>query len=299
MQTFSDFTSRALVPEHLEHYVRAVSTCTPLRMGPFLAWRNTTSLILAGFPCDSGLPTFAEGSPVQEPAKTRLLQELDQTLQEAQSLPWVETITLLAPVRPGAVPGNATCHEDAYFGLDLPLGRLGGKLGNMLRRGRTLTEITVNDTWSREHEALVAQAVRVLGNRPGEQRLLPEHARLFARLGHYVTANPGKVCCYSARRRDNGSLCGLVLGDHASYTTSFYLFAFRSPDAPPGTADVLLHSLCQHSVELGQVRCNLGLGIHGGIRFFKAKWGASLWMPCHECSWSVKKRGFLARLLSR
>ena len=67
----------------------------------------------------------------------------------------------------------------------------------------------------------------------------------------------------------------------------------------PGTADVLLHSLCQHSVELGQVRCNLGLGIHGGIRFFKAKWGASLWMPCHECSWSVKKRGFLARLLSR
>lgn len=83
MQTFSDFTSRALVPEQLEHYVRAVSTCTPLRMGPFLAWRNASSLILAGFPCDSGLPTFAEGSPVQEPAKTRLLQDLDQTLQEA------------------------------------------------------------------------------------------------------------------------------------------------------------------------------------------------------------------------
>ena len=79
------------------------------------------------------------------------------------------------------------------------------------------------------------------------------------------------------------------------------MFAFRRPDAPPGTADALLAALAAEAETRGHGLLNLGLGIHPGVAFFKKKWGASLFLPCVETGWSVRaaKKGWLARLLGR
>ena len=64
------------------------------------------------------------------------------------------------------------------------------------------------------------------------------------------------------------------------------MFSFRHPEAPPGTADLLLDALVRKSVEFGHMNMNLGLGINGGIGFFKKKWGALPCLPYVETSWS-------------
>ncbi len=284
MDSFSDFSRRAVVPEQIGHYVRPLSPCSPLRVGDCLGWRDGGSLVLAAFPLD-----MRPGDPPDQ-------DFVDRAAARALALPWLERLTVLAPCRPAQAPPDALCTEDECWGLDLPPDPPRGKLASLLRRADALTRVTVRDAWSPAHEALAAEASRIMARRR-EGALSPGSALLFSRVGRLV--REGRVSCCSARRRDTGDLCGLAVADHTTYSTAFYLFAFRAPDAPPGTADALLAAILREGTELGQIRCSLGLGIHPGIRFFKRKWGAKPWFPVIECSWQRKKPGFLARLFGR
>ena len=69
----------------------------------------------------------------------------------------------------------------------------------------------------------------------------------------------------------------------------FYLFAFRSPESPPGTADALLDALAAEGIRRGHTLLNLGLGINPGIVFFKRKWNATILRPHVETSWAVQR----------
>ena len=67
----------------------------------------------------------------------------------------------------------------------------------------------------------------------------------------------------------------------------FLLFAFRRDDCPPGVSDALVAELAREAERRGQTVLNLGLGIDGGIAFFKKKWDAFEAMPHLETSWTV------------
>lgn len=286
-----DFSLGALVPEQLIHYVRGMSDMQPLRVGPCLGWRQGDHLVLAAFPLTD--PPFG-------PAER---QSIEEAAALAASLPRVRHLVVLAPFRPRCAPPSAHCHEDACWSVPLPVAPPRGKLGNQIRRA--LRDIRIEqhgaEGWTGEHEDLVLEAGRRLQNQPGERALSDASALLFTRIGHYLrTAGPA-ARCYSARRLSDGSLCALAVADHAAYATAFYLFAFRSPDAPPGTADALLLALLEEAARRGQRRCNLGLGIHDGIRFFKRKWQAQPWLPLVECAWDVptpSRPPILTRLLT-
>ncbi len=282
MEGLADFTRSAVVPEQLAHYVRAVGGFSPLRVGPFLAWRRAGSLVLVAYPREGGRCTQAE---------------VDGAVEAALGLSWLGSMAVLSPFRPSALPQDALCVEDEYWTLDLPLSRVRPKLANMLRRAGALTEVDSGPEWTAEHEALLASCTAEMLKRPGERRLSEASARLFSRVGAYVRESGGKALCYSARRRDDGRLCALAVADHAAYATSFYLFAFRAPDAPPGSADGLLKAILDKSEALGQRRCNLGLGSHAGIRFFKSKWGAGLGSRMVDCSWEPRRPFSLLRAL--
>ena len=79
----------------------------------------------------------------------------------------------------------------------------------------------------------------------------------------------------------------MAVGDYSALSTAFYMFAFRQDDCPPGVSDALLRALADEAERRGQSTLNLGLGIDGGITFFKKKWGACLAMPHFETSWTV------------
>ena len=90
-----------------------------------------------------------------------------------------------------------------------------------------------------------------------------------------------------AARNPSGRLLAMAVGDYSALGTAFYMFAFRHDDCPPGVSDALLHELAEEAGRRGQTVLNLGLGIDGGITFFKKKWGAFESMPHLETSWMV------------
>lgn len=97
----------------------------------------------------------------------------------------------------------------------------------------------------------------------------PGTRHLFRHIGPYVEAVPDALLF--AARDCEGALQGFAVGDYTALGTVFYLFAFRAPESPPGTADALLDALAAEGIRRGHTLLNLGLGINPGIVFFKRK----------------------------
>ncbi len=215
-------------------------------------------------------------------------------MDEALTLSGLARITVLAAARPHAAPPGAPSVEDVFWSLPLPLPPGGQKLRNMLRRAARdiVTEQGGADSWTAEHAALVEDFCCARAD-----VLEASSVHIFRHLDAYLAAAP-QARLFSARRA-GGVLAGCAIGDYSSFSTAFYMFAFRRPDAPPGTADALLAALAAEGAERGHSLLNLGLGIHPGVAFFKKKWGASAFLSYVETSWSPQRKGWLARLLGR
>ncbi len=284
--TFSpltQITAAALTPDQLLPYVRAVSGLESRLCAGCALHHGGGHAVLVAYP--AGKPTDAAS--------------VDAAVAEALTLPGLERLTTIAAIRPGAAPADAECSEDAYWSLPLPLvlpgGRPGVKLRNLLRRTARETVIEQNGgagSWTGEHAALAAAFIRKKG-----EALDAGSIHIFNRLGDYLAAASG-ARLFSARDA-GGRLLACAIGDYSSFTTAFYMFAFRSPAAPPGTADALLAALAAEGEARGHGLLNLGLGMGAGVSFFKKKWGATPFLPCVETSWTPtpeKRRGWFSRI---
>lgn len=319
--TLSQIQAEACVPEQLPHYVQSVSGRKGFICGAYAAYMHEGHVVLVAYPGSSRTGALeAEALRVcgaGPESAGRLpdgagLVSLEETLPELRSR-GCSSLTVLSPFTPREAPdaasGRAT--RDCYWQLPLPAPKAGAKLRNMLLRA-SRDVCLQKEGWSPEHQELVDLYLRT--------RPLPAGTRaLFSSLGAYVNgrqgkdaftataraADEGKVLLLAARRRD-ASLAGFAVGDYSALDTAFYMFAFRYPDAPPGTADFLLSGLVRHGEEMGHRRLNLGLGISDGIGFFKKKWGASPYLPYVETTWDLPGKdaqgssglkGLLRRLL--
>lgn len=288
MVNLDDMAARALVPEQMPHYVQSVSALRPVQAGPCLGWRLADRLVLVAYP---------DREPPYAPAD---LAAAEQAVADAARIPGLRHITVLAPFRPAVAPRHAVTASDACWTVPLPIPAPSAKLRNMLRRADRDIIITADRIWTDEHARLRDHAVHRFREAPGERALSLEAASIFARVEDYLAAG-SQTLLYSARRRADGALCACAVGDHTAYATAFYMFAFRAPATPPGTADALVAALLAEAERRGQRRCNLGLGVHDGIRFFKKKWQAHPWLPFLETSWIIDSNSgrWFSRLFRR
>lgn len=276
-------TAAAITPDQLLPYVRAVSGLESSLCSGCALHRGGGQAVLVAYP---------QGKPDDMAA-------VDAAVAEALALPGLERLTVIAPARPTAAPAGAESTQDAYWSLPLPLahpkGRAGQKTRNLVRRASRETVIAEDGgagAWTREHAALAEAFIEKKGD-----ALDAGSAYIFRKLSDYLGAAPG-ARLFSARDA-SGRLVACAIGDFSSFTTAFYMFAFRSPEAPPGTADALLSALAAEGAARGHALLNLGLGMGAGVSFFKKKWGARPYLPCVETSWTPerpKKGGWLSRL---
>ncbi|MDE7241755.1 translation initiation factor IF-2 [Desulfovibrio sp.] len=279
-------TAQAITPDQILPYVRAVSGLESRLCGGCALHHGGGQAVLVAYPA---------GKP-DDMAAT------DAAVAEALALPGLERITVIAAGRPAAAPATAESTEDAYWALPLPLvappGRPGQKIRNLVRRAAR--DITIVQTggpaaWTPDHAALAETFIEKKGD-----SLDAGSSYIFRKLGEYLAAAPD-ARLFSARAL-SGRLLACAIGDFSSFTTAFYMFAFRAQDAPPGTADALLSALAAEGAARGQALLNLGLGMGAGVSFFKKKWGATPFLPCVETSWTPeppKKPGWLSRIFGR
>ena len=282
----AEITAQAITPDQLLPYVRAVSGLESCLCGGCALHHGGGQAVLVAYPA----------------ARPDDMDAVDAAVAEALAMPGLEHITVIAAGRPSAAPAAAESTEDAYWSLPLPLvpppGRPGQKVRNLLRRaGRdiAITQVGGAAAWTPEHAALAEAFI----NRKGDA-LDAGSIHIFRRLGDYLSEAPD-ARLFSARDAA-GRLLACAIGEYSSFTTAFYMFAFRAPDAPPGTADALLCALAAEGASRGHAQLNLGLGMGTGVRFFKKKWGARPFLPCIETSWTPeppKKRGLLSRIFGR
>ncbi len=277
-------TLQAYTPDQLLAYVRAVSEVESFLLGEYVLHMNAGHAVLVGY-------ALWQGDGAQYADKAGQATQLAAAVEFLQNMEGLETVTLLAPRLMACVPAHAIVREDAYYFLELPLS-LSERKNAFYMCQRALKSVNIQQVcgenarqahfWTGAHQELVLSYIQ----RPDVTK---DMGAIFQRLERYC--HEPHVCLFSAYDSVSNELQGFCVGDFSSWQTALYMFAFRTQDAVPGVADVLLWSLIEEARRRGYARCNLGLGIHDGIRFFKQKWGARATLPMFECTWKIGKEG--------
>lgn len=270
----------ALTPDQLLDYVSAVSGLESTAVEGCIFHHGEGYGVLVAYP---------SGNPENQIA-------VDAAVAKAMEFHGLKQISVLSAIRPTLAPQSAESLKDAYWAIPIPPDAQSAKLRNMLKRAGK--EINIfkeqgKEAWTKKHAELVEKFCK-----RRQATLNPGIIHIFSNLDKYLEKSPDAVL-FSARNL-NGKLCACAIGDYSSFKTAFYMFAFREPDAPPGTADALLAAVAHEGHIHGQTVLNLGLGIDSGIEFFKKKWGAYVFLPYIETSWSISqpKKSFFSRLFA-
>jgi hypothetical protein len=237
----------AYVPEHLPGYGRAFSGGDPFLLEGYLGYLREETLVWVGYPLEEA---FQE-------------EKMKSALEAAIKKCRPSRVAVMAPSFSGA--GGEKKSADFYYRLELTSLRVPSKIKNMVHRaGRELT-IDKGREFRGDHQTLIDV---FLGSREVE-----EGTRIiFSRIADYLSSVP--TAWFFAARDSGGKLAGYDVADFGAGEYAFYLFNFRSKEAPvPGTSDLLLHALIREAQERGKRYLNLGLGINEGVAFFKRKWG--------------------------
>jgi len=246
---------RAYLPEHLIDYVESISGAEAHIHYDHLYFTKGNHLIFIGYP----LGTQSSTRQVYESVCDRFQPV---------------TVAVIAPQLWFPPDTCQNWREDTYYRLVLPASHFHSDVAYMVRRAARELQI-VPGRFGREHQKLVKGFLS--GHElAGEQRLIFEHMPRY--LARSETAR-----LLEARRQD-GVLVAFTVMDLGAAKFAFYLFNFRSTqENVPGASDLLFYKMVCLAQDEGKTAINLGLGIHPGVRRFKEKWGATLFLPCTSC----------------
>lgn len=237
--------AHAYVPEHLPHYVTAISQTEPFLFDDFVAHARGEHLIFVGYPLSENF----DAAPMLA------------ALARAQARLKPSVTSLLAPALPATLENCAPLPADEYYRLDLAQLAIPQKTRNMLTRARR--ELVARETkFNPEHKKLIEEFLRA-------RRLDDATRSIFQRVPEYA-----KGATLFEARDARGTLVAFDLADFGARAYAFYMFNFRSHrHAVPGASDLLLAHIIERAQAEGKRYINLGLGIDAGIAFFKRKWG--------------------------
>ena len=256
----------AYIPEHMIHYVTAVSEAEPFLFGAYLAYFKKDLLIFIGYPFKEA---FEE-------------KKMEKALNEARRRFKPREISLAAPKIPFSIRGPLQSPSDYYYRLDLSTLSISQKLRNMLKRADRDLVVERTKTFNEEHKEMVNEFL--------DTHLVDEATRfIYKRILEYLSSAPS-VWVFNARKKD-GILSAFDIAEFGAKHYAIYMFNFTSRSQYiPGASDLLLSEVIKSAKEENKKFVNLGLGINPGVTFFKKKWGGVPLYPYTFCHYSPSKR---------
>jgi len=254
----------AYVPEHLPHYVTAISGSEPFLIDDFAVHLSETQLVFVGYPLRGDFDD----------------EKMLGALEEAKAYFEPTTVSIIAPTFPSTLGAGSPLSKDAYYRLDLSKLRILKKTRNMLTRARREASVSIGE-FGREHQKLIKAFI--------SSRCLDDGSHfIFQRLDAYAQCESALV--FEARTQ-HGKLAAFDIADFATRDYAFYMFNFRSHKYQiSGASDLLLAHIIEHARAEGRRYINLGLGIDEGIAFFKKKWGGEPFQSYISCTQGTTSR---------
>jgi hypothetical protein len=248
----------AYVPEHLPHYVTAISRTEPFVIGNFVLHVAGSHLVFVGY------PLCGDFNEVQ------MLEALDQAKARFEQT----SFSVVAPALSPALKDCTPSQPDAYYRLDLSNLVIPKKTNNMLKRARR--EVTVSVGKMRWAHTWLLRNFKRRHPLDDAMRFIFEHVSTYAQCETAVVFEA---------RNTHGKLIAFDIADFGARQYAFYMFNFRShKHHVPGASDLLLKHIIERAQAEGKRYLNLGLGIDAGITFFKKKWGATQFLQCVSCA---------------
>jgi hypothetical protein len=265
----------AYIPEHMVHYVTAISQAEPFLLGSYLTYSRKDLLIFIGYPLKED---FEE-------------KKMEKTLDEARRRFKPKEISLTAPKIPSSIAKSTRSPSDYYYKLDLSTLSISQKLRNMLKRaGRDLVVERVREL-DKEHHQMVNEFFNT-------HRVDEATQFIMKRIPEYLSSAPS-VWVFSARER-GGALVAFDIAEFGARQYAIYMFNFTSRSHyVPGASDLLLSEVIKFAKEKNKKFINLGLGINTGVTFFKKKWGGFPLYPYNFCLTSLLKEDNQDSLLNK
>ncbi len=267
--------NHAYIPEHLTHYVTAVTQAEPFLFDDFLAYAGDHRLIFVGYPLEK---SFDE---------KRMGKNLEKAIKRFKP----RNVALTAPVLPAFLRNDAHPPPDQYYRLDLSSLSVSQKLRNMLKRADRELSVKENAAFNKDHKQMITDFLKT---HPVDEGT----GFIFDRIDEYLSSSPN-VRIFEARNKKDE----LVAFDVAEFTPkdyAFYMFNFSSGARyVPGASDLLLSEVIQEAKKARKRFINLGLGINPGVTFFKKKWGGVVFLPHAFCFYEPSPLEAIASLLQK
>jgi hypothetical protein len=265
----------AYVPEHLSHYVTAISRTEPFFIDDYLVHVKKDHLIFVGYPLKE---------PLGEKQMVRVLESAIKRFKP-------KNVALTAPAIPSSLTNCVHSPPDHYYRLDLSAISISQKLRNMLKRADRELSVERSNTFDEEHRKMIAEFLKT---HPVDEAT----GFIFNRINEYLSSSPTAKVFDARNKRDE-----LVAFDVAEFTPkdyAFYMFNFGSDArSVPGASDLLLSEVIhQAKIEMKKY-INLGLGINPGVTFFKKKWGGVAFLPYASCFYHPSRKEDLNKLLQK
>jgi len=265
----------AYVPEHLSHYVTAVSQTEPFFIDDFLVHVKNDHFIFVGY-------------PLRDPwGEKQMVKVLESAIQRFKP----RSVALIAPAIPSSLKNCAHPPPDHYYRLELSSISISQKLRNMLKRADRELSVEKSTEFDEEHRKMI---VKFLKTHPVDEAT----GFIFSRINDYLSSSPTARIFEARNKRDE--LVGFDVAEFRPKDYALYMFNFGSDTRyVPGASDLLLSEVIKQAKTESKKYINLGLGINPGVTFFKKKWCGVPFLPYASCFYHLKRKENLDALLQK
>ena len=242
--------TKAYVPEHIVSLMGLISGGEPFLIDDYLGLSKDNWLIFIGYPLGNPFST----------------DRCEEGLKKILASHKPGYLWYIGPEVPSSLSGMSTEREtDRYYTLDIEGTKPNAPILRAAEKASMELEIETGHSFSKEHEALVAEFLK-------REKLPPRLMELYLSMPRYVPRSKSSRVI-SARDR-KGRLSAFYVVDLAAKGFATYLLGcYSKRNYVPHASDLLFHEMINLAREAGKGTIHLGLGVNDGIRRFKEKWG--------------------------
>jgi hypothetical protein len=242
--------TKAYVPEHIVSLMGLISEGEPLLIDDYLGFFKDNWLIFIGYPIENQFS----------------LVRCEEVVEGILASHKPEYLWFIGPEIPSSLSRISTEREtDRYYTLDIEGTKPKAPLLRVVEKASLELEIDKGYSFSKEHEALVAEFLK-------REKLPPRLSELYLAMPRYVPRS--KSSRVLSARDKKGRLSAFYIVDLAAKGFATYLLGcYSKKHYIPHASDLLFREMIHLACEAGKRTINLGLGVNDGIRRFKEKWG--------------------------